>query len=73
MGPMSDQSKQQELKKKRLAEQLRQNLKRRKGQSRATRNGKADQTSGLPAVHEDESHNNLDINSGDSSGGNQSD
>jgi hypothetical protein len=70
---MSDQSKQQELKKKRLAEQLRQNLKRRKGQSRATRNGKADQTSGLPAVREDESHKNLDVNSGDSSGGNQSD
>ena len=70
---MSDQSKQQELKKKRLAEQLRQNLKRRKGQSRATRNGKADQTSGLPAVHEEESHNNLGVSSGDSSGGNKSD
>jgi len=65
MNLMSDQSTQQELKKKRMAEQLRQNLKRRKGQSRATRNGKADQTSGLPAVHKDDGNNN--------SGGNQSD
>ncbi|MBO6920509.1 MAG: hypothetical protein JJ858_18950 [Rhizobiaceae bacterium] len=65
MEPMSGQSTQQELKKKRLAEQLRQNLKRRKGQSRATRSGKADQTSGLPAAHnEDQSKH---------SGGNQSD
>lgn len=65
MGLMSEQTTQQELKKKRLAEQLRQNLKRRKGQSRATRNGKADQTSGLPAVHEGDDPNNSDGNQTD--------
>lgn len=43
----------QDAKKRRLAEQLRQNLRKRKGQVRASRNGKADQSSGLPAAHSD--------------------
>lgn len=49
--PMDDRISKQDEKKQRLAQQLRQNLKRRKGQTRAARNGKADQTSGLPAAH----------------------
>jgi hypothetical protein len=57
---MEDQKSIQDAKKKRLAEQLRQNLKRRKTQSRASRNGKADQTSGLPAVSPDKSGNHSD-------------
>lgn len=47
----------QDEKKKRLAQQLRANLKRRKSQTRATRSGKADQTKGLPAAHLDDEGN----------------
>ncbi len=57
---MEDQKSTQDAKKKRLAEQLRQNLKRRKTQSRASRSGKADQTSGLPAVTPDKPGNHSD-------------
>lgn len=47
----------QDEKKKRLAQQLRANLKRRKSQTRASRSGKADQTKGLPAAHLDDDEN----------------
>ena len=47
----------QDEKTKRLAQQLRANLKRRKSQTRALRNGKADQTTGLPAAHLDDGEN----------------
>lgn len=47
----------QDEKKKRLAQQLRANLKRRKSQTRASRSGKADQTNGLPAAHLDDDEN----------------
>ncbi|MEW7009421.1 hypothetical protein [Lentilitoribacter sp. EG35] len=47
----------QDAKKKRLAQQLRANLKRRKSQTRASRSGKADQTNGLPAAHLDDGEN----------------
>ncbi|MCP1198588.1 hypothetical protein [Notoacmeibacter sp. MSK16QG-6] len=39
--------------KERLAEQLRANIRRRKAQSHASRGGKADRRSGLPAAEEE--------------------
>lgn len=57
MADESIKSNGQDDKKKRLAQQLRANLKRRKSQTRASRNGKADQTSGLPAAHLDDEAN----------------
>lgn len=44
-----------ELKKARLAKNLRDNLQRRKQQMRARRSGAADEASGLPAAKTDES------------------
>lgn len=45
---------QQEERARRLAEQLRANLQRRKAQSRARRSGEADETDGLPAARKDD-------------------
>ncbi len=44
-----------DLKKARLARNLRDNLQRRKQQARARRSGAADEVSGLPAAKTDES------------------
>ena len=44
-----------ELRAERLARTLRDNLQRRKQQSRARRAGEADETMGLPAAKKDES------------------
>ena len=43
------------LRRERAAEKLRENLSRRKQQTRARRSGEADQTIGLPAAKMDES------------------
>jgi hypothetical protein len=49
----TEAQRQAERKAQRLAEQLRANLQRRKAQHRARREGKADETDGLPVVTDD--------------------
>ncbi|MBZ9789144.1 hypothetical protein K9B32_03245 [Rhizobium sp. 3T7] len=46
---------QAKLRRERAAEKLRENLSRRKQQTRARRSGQADETNGLPAAKMDES------------------
>jgi len=46
---------QAKLRRDRAAEKLRENLSRRKQQTRARRSGQADETNGLPAAKMDES------------------
>lgn len=48
--PQSEAERRAERKAERLAEQLRANLQRRKAQVRARREGKPDETEGLPAA-----------------------
>lgn len=61
MGQGSDSAKDKtpaEIRKARLAEQLRANLQRRKQQVRARRGGAMDDTAGLPASNEENSKGN---------------
>ncbi len=48
-APMSEAERREMDRKQRAAAKLRENLMRRKGQSRARRAGEADETQGLPA------------------------
>ncbi len=48
--PKTEAERQAERRAERLAEQLRANLQRRKAQVRARREGRADETDGLPAA-----------------------
>jgi hypothetical protein len=57
-GPQSRKAaieQQAKLRRERAAEKLRENLSRRKQQTRARRSGKADETIGVPAAKMDES------------------
>ena len=54
-SPKRAQPTEAELRRARAAQKLRENLARRKQQSRARREGEADLTDGLPAAKSDES------------------